>query len=164
MHPFLSSLTTNDTFTTNGMTAHSHTGNEILQLYSNIAGLIDDAGWSSYTPSLTGITLGNGILTARYKKIGKTVFYTATLTFGSTTSITGAVTIGTPTTIVGSAGQPLAEVFLLDANVGYYSGRQFGNGAVLYMSNPVTGITATNPFTWTTNDLIIIKGFYESST
>lgn len=39
MHPFLSSLTTNDTFTTNGMTAHSHTGNEILQLYSNIAGL-----------------------------------------------------------------------------------------------------------------------------
>lgn len=136
----------------------------ILQAFNKIAGLIDNDAWVSYTPSLSGITLGNGTLTGSYKKIGRTVFYRVSLTFGSTTSITGAVYIGTPTTIVGSAAQPLAEVFLLDANVGYYSGRQFGNGAVLYMSNPVIAITATNPFTWTTSDAIIIKGFYESST
>lgn len=127
-------------------------------------GGVDLTAWDAYTPSLTGITLGNGTLTASYKKIGKTVFYRVTLAFGSTTSITGNVSISTPTTVAGSTIQPLSEVFLLDSNVGYYNGRQFGNGNVLYMSNPITAITATNPFTWTTNDVIIIKGFYESST
>ena len=127
-------------------------------------GGVDLTAWDTYTPSLSGITLGNGTLTGSYKKIGRTVFYKINLIFGSTTSITGNVSIGTPTTIVGSAAQPLAEVFFLDANVGYYSGRQFGNGAVLYMSNPITGISATTPFTWTTSDAIFIKGFYESLT
>ena len=46
----------------------------ILQGFNKIAGLIDNDTWVSYTPSLTGITLGNGTLTGSYKKSVKLYF------------------------------------------------------------------------------------------
>lgn len=42
--------------------------------------------WTVYTPTLTNITLGNGTIVAKYKKIGSTVLFEVVLTFGTTTA------------------------------------------------------------------------------
>jgi hypothetical protein len=65
------------------------------------APLSNNTAWTTYTPTLGSVTLGNGTITGRYKQMGKTVTYRATLTLGSTTTFTGGgsqVFIGSPTT------------------------------------------------------------------
>jgi hypothetical protein len=46
-----------------------------------------------YTPTLSGITIGNGSLIAKYSKIGTTIIDEISITFGSTTAVTGGITI-----------------------------------------------------------------------
>lgn len=57
-----------------------------------------DLGWQDYTPTITGVTIGNGTVTARYWQRGKTVVAEALITLGSTSAVTGAVTITLPVT------------------------------------------------------------------
>ncbi|PVD01353.1 hypothetical protein [Streptomyces sp. CS014] len=57
--------------------------------------------WTAFTPTWTSTgtapTLGNGTLTGRYMKIGRTVHVYGALTFGSTTNTgTGSLTMGLP--------------------------------------------------------------------
>jgi hypothetical protein len=55
--------------------------------------------WTTYTPTNTGITVGNGTQTARYVKNGKTVTVSYSFTLGSTSSVAaGNVEIGLPST------------------------------------------------------------------
>jgi hypothetical protein len=68
---------------------------------SAYAPLSNNTAWTTYTPTLGSMTLGNGSITGRYKQMGKTVTYRATLTLGSTTTFAGGgaqVFIGSPTT------------------------------------------------------------------
>ena len=64
--------------------------------------LVDGTGtswaWQSFTPTNSGLTLGNGTEEARYTQIGKTVIFRYQLTFGSTTSISGTLLVGLPVT------------------------------------------------------------------
>ena len=58
-----------------------------------------DAGgtFSSYTPTWTNLTVGNGTLSvARYTQIGKLVYGLVRLGFGSTTSISGNIQLTLP--------------------------------------------------------------------
>ena len=62
-----------------------------------IVAIPDTSGaWAAYTPTLSGITLGNGAMTARWARLGRTVHCAGRLTLGSTSSVTGSVTIGMP--------------------------------------------------------------------
>lgn len=47
------------------------------------------AAWTSFTPTWTGLTLGNGTSAAKYQQIGKWVVFKGKLTCGSTTNTTG---------------------------------------------------------------------------
>lgn len=49
----------------------------------------DSSAWTSWTPTWTNITIGNGTVTAKYKQIGKTVFARVSVTGGSTSSGNG---------------------------------------------------------------------------
>lgn len=42
--------------------------------------------WQSWTPTLTGITLGNGTLNCKYLTVGKTIHFRFELTLGTTTT------------------------------------------------------------------------------
>ena len=44
--------------------------------------------WSAWTPTWTGLTIGNGTVQARYIQIGKTVSFELRVDFGSTTALT----------------------------------------------------------------------------
>lgn len=45
--------------------------------------------WTTYTPTLSGVTLGNGTRTAKYYKMNKIGFLSLNFTLGSTSDITG---------------------------------------------------------------------------
>ena len=73
--------------------------------------------WTTYTPSNTGITVGNGTQTARYVKVGKTVFVSYRFVLGSTSSVSGAVYVGLPST---NASYSVCTVQVTDSGSGNY--------------------------------------------
>ena len=125
--------------------------------------------WTTYTPSNLGITVGNGTQTARYVKIGKTVFVSYRFSLGSTSAVSGAVYIGTPST-VGSASA--CSVLITDAGTANYSGTGWcTSGDTSVLVRPIKTSTTYaelndslgSLFTWTTNDNFHFFITYEES-
>lgn len=92
--------------------------------------------WTSWSPTFTGFTIGNGTVTARYTLIGKTVHARFHILYGSTTQITGDFGISNPVTAAANAGTgnitPRGQFFA-------FNGVSIFNGV---MGN--TSTTATN--------------------
>ncbi len=128
---------------------------------------IGDA-WTSYTPTLTNWTLGNGTLTGTYRKAGKTVWGSIYYTVGSTDTKSGNLVISRPVTALsGTAGEPcggMAELFDTSG-----SAREFyvvaRNSTTNFRFYSVSGTiaTATAPWTWATGDTLQASFFYEAA-
>jgi len=77
------------------------TDTDELQYYNGtsfVSGLPFGA-WTSYTPTFTNFTLGNGTITlAKYVQIGKTVIVKVFVTLGSTSSVSGKIGFTLPVT------------------------------------------------------------------
>ncbi len=128
------------------------------------------AAWTSYTPSWSGITIGNATNTGAYLKVGKMVIFRAKITLGSTSSITGQISATFPFT----AKTSNAGVFwgsFEDTGTGWYIPNIFGDtiGMSMYatiVNGTYAGAASTSstvPFTWTTGDVIYASGNYEIS-
>jgi hypothetical protein len=124
---------------------------------------MDTDDWQSYTPTVSPATQGNGTLTGKYQRRGKTVNFEIVFTIGTTTTIAGmnftlpvAALIDTP--VFGTA---------LHQGVGYYGIEgiaigttttlltgYFGAGAFL------TAFNGTSPFTWAATDQLTVRGSY----
>jgi len=132
------------------------------------------SAWTSYTPTWTNLTVGNGTLTAKYAQDNKVVVATIELVFGSTTSITSNNPRFTlPVTSV-SASAAVNRFFGTygDANNTFYpaSVEFFSTTAAnlqvfkadgTYVSN--AALTTTAPFTWGTGDYIYVTTIYEAA-
>lgn len=121
--------------------------------------------WEDYTPTHQNITVGNGTQVAKFTRIGNTVFWEWTLTFGSGTAFTGTIGVGLPVD-AGTAGKAVG------------SGNAFDDGTRMFvLTTEVSGTTtqtrvvhtetagsgrvdATSPFTWVTGDDIRLGGSY----
>lgn len=134
---------------------------------------VDDIleAWTSYTPTLTNFTLGNGTRVAHYKQNGKTVHFKIRLTLGTTSSVTGNPTFTLPVTAV-SATTLFGKSFYNDASVGFFDAGLIQDSATVISTRAVnasatyatyTAVSSTIPFTWTTNDYIDIGGTYEAA-
>jgi hypothetical protein len=130
--------------------------------------------FQSWTPTFTNLSLGNGTLTARYGTSGKFTHFELFLTFGSTTSVTGVIKFTLPTTPKNKATDQAQYVptMMLDAGTQIFFGMtqipQSGPAEVYAtLANQTyverSGTSATVPFTWTTNDELIIVGNYEEA-
>jgi hypothetical protein len=133
-------------------------------------GLKYTGGWTTWTPTFTNFTLGNGTLTARYQKIGKTVNYYLEVTLGSTSSVTGAIIFTYPITPVSARQGGQGNATMGDSGVQGYIGAIGGWSATqgflvaLSTSGSYAGeaqTSATVPFTWTTNDFFFLSGTFE---
>jgi hypothetical protein len=126
--------------------------------------------WTTFTPTRSNITVGNGTEVARYQKIGKTtnVFYQ--LTLGSTSSIGNTPSITTPTTSAQSVFYSGFVMMQDTGNTSYfgavliisgtaYPQAQVANGTYTNASN----VTATVPFTWGNTDVLVMQFSYEES-
>lgn len=139
---------------------------------------IESTEWTSYTPTITadggGFSLGNGVVSGRYKQIGKTVFFYAKLVYGSTTSPgSGHWNFGLPVTAHSSNFTFSASI--LDSGVAWYGGIGNGNytGSTTSFAVNVTSPSASTatwvvvgnggPFTWGDADNITISGSYEAA-
>jgi hypothetical protein len=99
---------------------------DLILLTARVTAL--EAAWQNYTPTLGGITVGNGSIAGRYLKRGRTVDFSVLLTAGSTSAVTGLVTIGLPAAAHNSG---------LVVGAGY---RHSPSGAVVWRGNSPTTI------------------------
>jgi hypothetical protein len=137
-------------------------------------GLKYTGGWTTWTPTFTNFTLGNGtIIGARYQQIGKTVNFVLYISFGSTTSVSGLVQFSLPISAAagvnsGLGTQLLGRAFDANTTLNYtLVGRCYlTDGYILTLNSAGTyaqqvGTSATAPFTWAVSDELIISGTYE---
>ena len=119
--------------------------------------------YTAWTPTFTGITIGNGTVTGRHYKAGRIGICEFELVFGSTTAINGSgADINLPYALLQATW--FATVHLFDNGTGTFVGSS--NGATvrrLVVSGTalaVAIITPTQPFTWTTGDRISYRATY----
>lgn len=130
----------------------------------------------SYTPTWTGVTIGNATVDARYILQGKLCTVTLSYVQGSTTSVTSQILFSLPftaaTRYTGTTGGQymIGTAYMEDAGVSSYSGYIKVNttttGALIAPGSAganITGVNATNtiPFTWGTGDLFASTFTYE---
>lgn len=130
--------------------------------------------YTTWTPTFTNFTLGNGTLVARYGTSGKFVTFTLGIQLGSTSSVTGGITFSPPKTPSNTSLNIDQFVFtaFLDAGVDiYYGATELLNGSTAVVYSILTsgtyasrqGTSATAPFTWASGDVIQITGVYEEA-
>jgi hypothetical protein len=132
-------------------------------------GLKYTGGWTSFTPTLINLTLGNGTLSAKYCQIGKTVHYAGRIAFGSTTSVTGSPMAAALPITSNSYNSLYGVCQFLDTGVNYLNGiTSLGGGSVAFGVQNTAGTystfaftSSTIPFTWTTSDEIVWYTIYE---
>lgn len=118
--------------------------------------------WTAYTPTLGGITLGNGTLSAYYKRVGDSLLMKVSIQLGTTSSVGTGVTVSYPAglTLSSKTTSPVDNVGsaeLIDVSVA--SNRQVGEiraqaSDVQILSGTSTTITSSSPFTWASTDSI----------
>lgn len=134
--------------------------------------------YSSYTPTWTNLTVGDGTVLARYCRVNNFVNAVGYIIFGSTTAITGSVLFTlpinaqNPTPLLG--GFPLMDVVFRDTSAG---ANTFGvvqsnisattvalrilNTAGTYATQ--SSLSSTAPFTWAVDDRIMWNIIYEAA-
>ena len=130
-----------------------------------------ETAWTSYTPTWTNLTVGNGTQAFRYKQIGKTVYVQGLITLGSTSSVGGLIQFTNPVNQNSSNLQCVKTDTLLYRG-GFNVGILYPNGAdkwyvrVINSNSTYAGTTDTSstvPGTWTTSDFITVSYFYEAA-
>jgi hypothetical protein len=140
------------------------------------AGMIASEAWIPWTPALTNLTLGNGVVTAKYQRIGRTIIYRFKFKLGSTSAVGTDPKFSLPVAphaeYVSQEDNAIGSGMMLDTGTQLYPAilRYEGGSNVTLFVFSVGGtyanlgqVTATIPFTWTTNDAISISGIYEAA-
>ena len=125
--------------------------------------------WTTWTPTYTNMTIGNGTSVARYVKIGKTVNWYLKFTFGSTSSFGAYTAFTLPSTPISGFGYN-ARGLCRDAGVTWRFASAIIDSEVYPNVENVSGtysvdasISSTVPFTWGTGDSLQLAGTYEEA-
>jgi hypothetical protein len=133
-------------------------------------GLKYSGAWTSFTPTWTNLTVGNGTGVYKYQQIGKQVFARYKFTLGSTSAMGTNPNVTLPINPAsGSGGFSSYTLSLTDVGVGGFNGNVSEDTNKLYLSVGITSgsflnggtITATTPFTWVTGDFLTFDVYYE---
>lgn len=136
--------------------------------------------WSSWTPSWTNLTVGNGTTVAEYATDGDIIFVRLLFTFGTTSSITGNVTCSFPVNASTTIDDPdiggglMGNAMLFDTSAAKpINGTPFQISATGWRISPdietgsyVNGggvIQAATPFTWASTDNIQATFWYRKA-
>lgn len=138
---------------------------------------INDLGydsWASYTPTWTGMTIGNAVVTAKWRKHGKTVVGSVKMVAGTTTSFSSGVTFSLPVSAVTVESTPCGTVVFFDVSAAFDTVGQVRINSGLAAANIVPILasgtylqavqcSSTIPFTWATGDIIWANFCYEAA-
>jgi hypothetical protein len=123
--------------------------------------------YTTWTPTLGSLTIGNGTVAARFAKIGKTVNFNLIISLGSTSSVTGRITFTLPSTanqLTNFSGMYSLGGSDYGANIFHTGGTVYCdavNASGTYATTTVT--SATVPFTWGANTFVFVNGTYEET-
>lgn len=159
----------NNAVTTASIATDAVTTVKILDANVTNAKLAANVAWAVWTPTWTGVTVGNGTVTARYMQIGKFVKAFLFLQLGSTSAVTGAINFSLPVTgrVVNSTpimGQVYIEDNAVAGYIGFYRQESTTTGALVPAGTAgtflnISATSATAPFTWGTTDFF--TGYFE---
>ena len=132
--------------------------------------------YTSYTPTFTNVTAGNGTSTGAYCRVNNFVHYYGSFTLGTTSSVTAGILINLPINInadMATVSQVFGMMEFHDVSaVTTYGGQaryvasassltvSVLNAAGAYLQ--VQNANATVPFTWTTGDIINFNLYYRA--
>ena len=124
----------------------------------------------SFTPTFSGVTVGNGTVNAYYWRVNNLVFWRLLFELGSTSAITGTVYVEYPVASSGSWVNAIGgNAYFDDANGTDYYGFLYrnnsvrarvvvGNASSTYLT--YSSLSSTVPFTWATGDKLLIEDWY----
>jgi hypothetical protein len=126
-----------------------------------------EPAWTTWSPTVTGLTKGNGTEVARYRLNGKMVDIFYQFTLGSTSSITGQVYLTPPYNSLYTLAIECA--YFSDAGVADVPAGIFMPLSVIYPKSigatqtyiNQAQLNATTPFTWGTGDMFNFNFSYE---
>ena len=144
--------------------------------FATVRARLDDLGvWGPWTPTLTGITKGAGVVVARFSRDGNTVdaFFELTFAADTTIDITGP-SISTPVTLASHYTDNLnwlGEAYLIDTGADNFVGvvRGSANNFQVMVSNTAgtyirqEEIGPTVPMTWAVGDILTFGVRYEAA-
>lgn len=153
-----------------GMVAITGTGAGLRQwLY--VAGAWRDvtAGlWTAWTPTWSGVTLGNGTSSGRYQLTPGGLVVRAQLSLGSSSSVSGQVTLVLPEAVVTSLNVPRGTAQVIDASA---SNRRYLGACLLTSATTLIGLVDTGgggapistnvPVTLASGDSITFEAYLE---
>lgn len=178
-----------DPTSTSLLTSPSHSG-----LHTDINGAVEAletkvgigntvlGTYTAYTPTFSsGLTLGNGTLTAGYCRVNDFVHYWGRVVWGTTTSVnTSGVQVTLPvnadTSFCSTNGAisgyvacrdvSAAITFIgvarpIDSGFNYLASLSVQNIVTTYLAN--TAITTTVPMTWTSTDIMFWSMYYKAA-
>lgn len=158
----------NRTFLQGRFYALTDTGVGTVLIDSGTAGSAFGA-YETHTPTVSGITKGNGTAVTKYTTIGKRVTGEITFTVGSTTVMTGLATFTLPFPAANAAnGRPgTAALCLNQGDNWYFADSMITNTTVVvgllnYTTRVLGPFTSTTPFSsWNTGDVLTVNFDYE---
>lgn len=116
------------------------------------AWVYEQTGWNPYNPAWSGLTIGNGTISAEHRRMGGLRHVRMTVSFGSTSSMGSVPFFQLPTTATIAYVFP---VLLGNAGTDSYVGFIKMGGTSAYPQSLAGGyFTATVPFTWHAGDSI----------
>ena len=130
--------------------------------------------WTTWTPTLTNLTLGSGTVTAKYRRFGKTVDYRFKFVFGAGSAVGTSPQFTLPVNLAADYYAVVNSTVvgfgvLLDSGTATRQCHALPQSATTLAINTVSAtagfadITTTSPWTWTTNDSLFIQGTYEAA-
>lgn len=133
--------------------------------------LLAETAWTTWTPTLSGVTIGNGTVQAYYRKYGTTVNIAFGITLGSTSAITGDIQVTLPFSAAAAPGEQGLAVFYNDFGNATYPGVGIVASGIVYLRAinaastyaQVANCSSTVPFTWNATDQIRASGAYFSA-
>lgn len=114
--------------------------------------------WTSYTPTVTNFTLGDGTLTGKYTQVGNITVVRVDIIFGSTSAFTAAITVSFPVTMITGSSFMVGSGEAIDVSTSqsWFVRNRLASSttfAPLVSEGAAAAvIQATAPFTWATGD------------
>jgi hypothetical protein len=144
-------------------------GLQTYQLDTNSRTFYNGISWqttftprTSWVPTWTNLTVGNGTTAAYYAVSGDLVKMVINFTFGTTSAVTGSVSVATlPVNGPGTAPFSGGSLILRDASGSDALGQiTVATSTAALRTSTGAALSSTVPFTWTTSDQILIDTTY----
>jgi hypothetical protein len=126
--------------------------------------------WTTYTPTLSNITLGNGTRGGRWMRMGRTIFCAGYFSMGSTSSVSGRPSVGLPVAATSSIVFFGSGRVLDSGSVEYATTCRFSDTGLSEVMFMISGVSAPNgvfnsttPFAMGTGDSLEFSIIYEAA-